>query len=239
MFALHGHFGRARMFAPLAATLVPEYRVVALDQRAHGLSEHGGDLSRDAYVEDAAEFLRVQGLAPAVILGHSMGGVNAYQLAARYPELVSALIVEDAGAVTCEPEVYHPVLDVSGWPERADSLEELEAAIKAQGIPDAGYFLNNAVEDDDGWRLLFDYDDMMASQQALLGDWWDDWLASSCPALLLHGRDSTVLPTSLARRMAERRPRTCLKEFPECGHWIHDDDPVGVARAIREFLARL
>ncbi len=36
-----------------------------------------------------------------------------------------------SSAVTCEPEVYHTVLGMSGWPERANSLEELEAAIKS------------------------------------------------------------------------------------------------------------
>jgi esterase len=41
-------------------------------------------------------------LAPAVVLGHSLGGVNAYQLAARRPELVRAVIVEDAPAQLSE-----------------------------------------------------------------------------------------------------------------------------------------
>jgi pimeloyl-ACP methyl ester carboxylesterase len=38
------------------------------------------------------------GLAPAFVLGHSQGGLNAYQLAARRPELVRALVIEDIGA---------------------------------------------------------------------------------------------------------------------------------------------
>jgi pimeloyl-ACP methyl ester carboxylesterase len=36
ILALHGHFGRARMFAPLAAALAPAYRVISLEQRGHG-----------------------------------------------------------------------------------------------------------------------------------------------------------------------------------------------------------
>ncbi|WP_437507580.1 alpha/beta fold hydrolase [Sorangium sp. So ce1099] len=239
ILALHGHFGRARMFAPLAAALGPGHRLVALDQRGHGLSDRGGSFTREDYIEDAAELLRALGLGAAVVLGHSMGGVNAYQLAARYPELVRALIIEDIGAVVREPEVQHPVLDVSRWPVHAPTREALEAAIEAQGIPDASYFMDSAIEDADGWRLLFDYADMMASQEALLGDFWNDWLASSCPALLLHGQESPLLSASMARTMAERRPRTDWKTFHGCGHWIHDDDPAGFAEAIREFLARI
>ncbi|MEU0567418.1 alpha/beta hydrolase [Nonomuraea sp. NPDC005983] len=240
VLALHGHFGRARAFAPLAADLAPDYRLIALEQRGHGHSDRGdGDVSQDAYVADAAEFVRGLGLGPMIVFGHSMGGVTAFRLAARHPELVRALVVEEGGALNRQPEVPHPVLDVSDWPRRTATLAELRRQIEARGIPDASYFLESAVEHPDGWGLLFDYADMMESQRALIGDWWGEWLASTCPALLVHGLDSFVLPTTMARQMARRRPNTVLHELPGCGHWAHDDDPAGFARTVRDFLATL
>ncbi|MGC4954679.1 alpha/beta fold hydrolase [Actinomadura citrea] len=240
VLALHGHFGRARSFAPLAAALAPEYRVIALEQRGHGHSERGdGDFGQDAYVADAAEFARGLGLGPLIVLGHSMGGVTAFHLAARHPELVRALVVEEGGALNRPPEVPHPVLDVSDWPRRAATLSGLRRQIEARGVPDASYFLESAVEHPDGWGLLFDYDDMMTSQRALIGDWWEQWLRSTCPALLVHGLDSFVLPTPMARLMARRRPDTVLREMPGCGHWPHDDDPDAFAETVRTFLDRL
>ncbi|SDK05699.1 alpha/beta fold hydrolase [Nonomuraea jiangxiensis] len=237
VLALHGHFGRGRNFAPLAVALAPRYRVIALEQRGHGHSDRGdGDFSQDAYVADAAAFLRGLGLGPVVVLGHSMGGVTAFRLAARHPGLVRALIVEEGGALNRRPDIQHPILDVTGWPRRAPTLAALRHAIEAQGIPDASYFLESAVEHPDGWGLLFDYDDMMASQEALIGDWWPDWLGSTCPALLIHGLDSFILPTAMARQMAERRPGTVLRELPGCGHWAHDDAPATFAATVREFL---
>ncbi|MCP2165141.1 alpha/beta fold hydrolase [Goodfellowiella coeruleoviolacea] len=236
VLALHGHFGRARMFAPLAAALAPGHRVIALEQRGHGHSDRAAEFTPAGYVADAAEFLRRLDLGPVVVLGHSMGGVVAFQLAARHPELVRALVVADAAARNRQPEVAHPVLDVRGWPRRAPTLRALRDQVEALGIPDATYFLESAVEHPDGWGFLFDQADMMASQQALVGDWWPDWLASTCPALLVHGQDSIVLPTAMAREMAGQRPNTRLREFPGCGHWVHDDDPVGFAHAVQEFL---
>jgi pimeloyl-ACP methyl ester carboxylesterase len=97
LLALHGHLGRGRVWAPLAEAL-PGWRVVAPDQRGHGRAELADDYSRAAYVGDAAAVIEELGLAPAVVLGHSLGGVNAYQLAAWRPELVRAVIVEDAPA---------------------------------------------------------------------------------------------------------------------------------------------
>ncbi|WP_131738219.1 alpha/beta fold hydrolase [Actinomadura roseirufa] len=236
VLALHGHFGRAGAFAGLAAALAPRFRVIALEQRCHGLSERHHDVSPDAYVADAAAFARSLDLGPLAVLGHSMGGVVAFRLAARHPELVRALVVEEGGALNRPPEVAHPVLDVRDWPQTAPTLAELRRRVEARGIPDAGYFLESAVERPDGWGFLFDHQDMTRSQEALIGDWWPDWLASTCPALLVHGRDSTVLPTRMAREMAARRPDTTLREFPGCGHWVHDDDPRGFASAVRDFL---
>jgi pimeloyl-ACP methyl ester carboxylesterase len=97
LLALHGHLGHGDVWAPLAAAL-PGWRVVAPDQRGHGRTGDIGDYSRRAYVADAAQLIEALDLAPVVVLGHSLGGVNAYQLAAWRPELVRAVIVEDAPA---------------------------------------------------------------------------------------------------------------------------------------------
>ncbi|AXK37306.1 alpha/beta hydrolase [Streptomyces armeniacus] len=237
VLALHGHFGRGRAFGALAAALGGRYRVVALDQRGHGLSGHGGGFSPGDYVEDAAAFLRALGLAPAAVVGHSMGGVVAFGLAERYPELVGALVVADMTVLNAEPET-HPVLDVSGWPRRAGSPDELRRAIEERGVPDAGYFLESAVRDGDGWRLLFDPDEMMVSQRAFTGDHSASWYASGQPALLLRAEHSFMLSRSTAERMAAGRTDTELVELPGCGHWLYDDDPDGFARAIGSFLDR-
>ncbi|MFJ1750644.1 alpha/beta fold hydrolase [Streptomyces sp. NPDC088116] len=237
LLALHGHFGRARIFAPLAEALAGRYRVVALDQRAHGLSDKGGDLTAETYVADAADLLRALRLGPAAVLGHSMGGTIAHILARRHPELITALVVADMTVLNQEPET-HPVLDVTSWPRRAASPEELEGAIHARGIPDAGYFMDSAAEFTDGWGLLFDTADMMASQRALTGDFSAQWAASRQPALLLRAAESFILTAATARRMALMRPGTELTELPACGHWLYRDDPDGFARAVGSFLDR-
>jgi pimeloyl-ACP methyl ester carboxylesterase len=239
VLALHGSLGRGAAFVPIADRLQGLARVIALDQRGHGLANHGGPFIRAEFVADAAAVIDRWGGEPVVVLGHSLGGISAYQLAARHPELVRALIIEDAGAVMRQPEVARPVLDVRGWPRFAPTREALAAAIRDQGVPDASYFLHSAVADQQGWRLLFDYEEMMTVQQHGLGEWWSDWQASTRPALLLHGQRSTLLSTETAHQMVRRRPHTHLVEFPDAGHFLHDDDPAGCAAAIADFLAKI
>jgi esterase len=108
VLVLHGSFGRGAVFAPVADRLQGAARVVALDQRGHGLSDHGGPYTRAEFVADAAAVIHRLGSDPVVVLGHSLGGITAYQLAARHPELVRALIVEDVGAVMRQPGVPTP-----------------------------------------------------------------------------------------------------------------------------------
>ncbi|MEK8173222.1 alpha/beta fold hydrolase [Streptomyces sp. M19] len=62
----------------------------------------------DAYVADAAALLDALGLGPLPVVAHSTSGVIAYHLAARHPELVEALVIEDIGAVTGPPVVARP-----------------------------------------------------------------------------------------------------------------------------------
>ncbi|MEV6332907.1 alpha/beta hydrolase [Streptomyces sp. NPDC051909] len=227
LVALHGHFGEGRTFAGLARALAPEHRVVALDQRGHGHSDRAADYSREGYVADVGALLDHLGLGTVDLLGHSLGGVNAYRFAARHPGRVRALVVEDIGA-----EVDDDLSFCLDWPRRAPTRSAL-----VEGLGASAPYLADAIrEHPDGWGLAFRPEDMVASQRALNGAHWDDWLAGTCPALLVRGTRSRVLGAGHARVMVERRPGARLVELPT-GHTVHATDPTGFAAAVRRFLA--
>jgi esterase len=207
---------------------------VALDQRGHGWSDKPADCSRAAYVNDVAELIRRLGLAPAVLYGHSLGGVNAYQLAARQPALVRALIIEDVGTTIREDIDW-----IAQWPKRFPTLKALREHLAEAGYRNDVYFSESAVEYADGWGFRFDTAQMVRAQRELIGDHSADWLGSTCPALLMHGGKSWVLKPEDAREVAARRPNTARVEFPKLKHSILQGDPAGCVKAVREFLARL
>ncbi|MEV5962483.1 alpha/beta hydrolase [Kribbella sp. NPDC051952] len=232
--ALHGTFGRGLTFAAVATRLLPDYRVIGPDLRGHGLSDRGGDFSREAFVRDVADFIQERELAPALVIGHSLGGVTAYQLAARHPDLVRAVVVEDIGAVTDTTQVEQPVLDVTGWPRRFVRRADAIGFFAATPAPE--YFLESVAGNGE---LLFDLDDMMAVQHGNAGSWWDDWQSVSCPVLLLRAANSFLLSTDLAAEMVRRRPGTELVAFAGAGHWIHREAPDDYAEVVRGFFARV
>jgi len=232
LLALHGHLSEGLAFADLARELFPEWRVIAPDQRGHGESGRTGDYSREGYVADAVALLCHLDLGPVVVLGHSLGGINAYQLAAWHPELVSALIVEDVGTVLEGPNYLSFCL---GWPYEAPTREEL-----IEGLGEAGPFFADRMRErpDGSWVLPFHPRDMVTSEEQNKGDHWDDWLASGCPALLIRGTRSQVFEAGQAHAMVERRPNARLVEL-DADHFVHDADPERFAEAVRGFLRSL
>jgi len=77
LIALPSHWMEAVTFAPLAKALAPAWRVVALDQRGHGYSDHAPrdrGYTRDAYLSDVAALYAHLGIDTAVLLGNSLGG---------------------------------------------------------------------------------------------------------------------------------------------------------------------
>lgn len=92
---LHGLGGRANDWAPVVPRLAQRLRVLALDLRGHGESEWPGEYSYELMAADVVAFLDRLDLQHVTLVGHSMGGVVAYRIAAERPDLVERLVVED------------------------------------------------------------------------------------------------------------------------------------------------
>ncbi|WP_433246184.1 alpha/beta fold hydrolase [Streptosporangium sp. CA-135522] len=233
LVALHGHMSEGASFADLAAALAPEWRVIAPDQRGHGESDRAADYSREGYVADVVALLDHLGLDRTVILGHSLGGINTYQLAARHPERVSAFVNAE-GAASLGLHGPNPLAFVLALPYEAPTREAL-----IEGLGQMGPFFGRALrENPDGtWRLPFHPQDIVDSEDLVHGDHWSDWLAGTCPALLVRGTEG-VIPAEQAQAMIERRPNTHFAELAT-DHFVYAADPEGFAKVVREFLRSL
>lgn len=227
LIALHGHWMEAQTFAPLEDCLAPGWRLIALDQRGHGYSDHAQSYRREDYLYDLDALFAHLGIARAALLGHSLGGVNAYQFAARHPEHVGALIIEDIG-----PTVHADVGFVRSWSGVFQAKQELEARIGTRLLP----FLRDSFRSDaQGWHLAFDPNDMVNSQENLNGDHWCDWLASNCDAFVIRGEQSNITTQAEMEQMVRMRPNTRLVTLSG-GHVVHLDNPREFCRVISGFL---
>jgi esterase len=236
LVCLHGRSGSARNFAPLAQVLKDDWRVVAADLRGHGWSDHSTDGSRDAFIADAAALIthlaRTPGCGPVALLGHSLGGVTAYQTAARHPQLVRRLIVEDIG---CR---FGPPVAEESWPLRWDTLDRFLAFMQTTPLGMNRLLLDNLVEYEDGWGFRFSDENYRPVREALTGDWSADFAAVACPVLLVHGTASWAVTRAEIDRMAALNPRCELAVIEGAGHVPHDEQPAAFTAALRGFLDR-
>src|SRR4029453_8525681 len=115
---LHGLAGTGVEWEDTATWLTDTHRVVALDQRGHGRSERRPeDVTPTAFVADALATVESLGLAPAILVGQSLGGLIAFLAASERPDLVSALVVVEATPTREGPEVAEQLAGYFGsWP---------------------------------------------------------------------------------------------------------------------------
>ena len=255
---LHGVSGSARIHAWLTGAIAEGRRIVRLDLRGHGRSEHApGTYVVDRYGEDVVSALRETVGRPAVLVGHSLGGVVAWWVAQRHPELVAAAFLEDPPLYMGEPEedegngavaVFAAILaTVARW--RAEGMTADAAAAELAGArfgPDPSRTTGEAQCDDaPGARA----DALLRMDPGVLESAVDGSTLAptdtaspvSVPVFLLAADFmGSAFAAHHAERLAISHPEVEIVRVPGAGHGIHDErEHRGeYVRALADFLER-
>ena len=231
LIALHALWMEAGTFSELAGALAPSWRVVALDQRGHGHSEHAATSTWADYVSDIGAFLEhLRAARPVVLLGNSLGGTAAFLFAAQHPNRVRALIAEEAPAEE-EADLRFMQAWQGVFPTREALLDKVGERLAWSVEPSLRRVAG-------GYTLAFSPKDLVARQAELNGEYWDEWRATHCPALVIRGTQSRAVEGAILERMAKVRPHTQLVSI-EAGHVVHHDAPSLFLAAVEDFLATL
>jgi pimeloyl-ACP methyl ester carboxylesterase len=240
LLILHGLFGSATNWTGIARRLAAGRRVFALDLRNHGRSPWSDAVGYAAQAEDLDRFIRRHEIAPATLLGHSMGGKTAMALALREPDLVARLIVVDVA-----PAAYPPVLGAYAEAMRAIDPRRLarraEAdALLAERIPEApirSFLLQNLVAGPEGlgWRLNLD---ALAAGMAEISGFpaLPPAARYDGPTLFIRGERSDYVEARHEPAIRERFPRAEIVTIAGAGHWVHAERPDAFLEAVERFL---
>ncbi|MGN7778369.1 alpha/beta fold hydrolase [Mycolicibacterium sp. 22603] len=192
-------------------------------------------ISTERFVQDLADAVAGLGV-PVTLIGHSMGGLHSWCLAAERPDLVAAVVVEDMapdfrGRTTGPWEPWVQALPVE--------FETAEQVYREFGPVAGQYFLEAFDRTATGWRLHGHVERWIEiAGQWGMRDYWQQWEAVRAPVLLLEA-DGTVAPAGQMRRMHETGYRTTYLQVPGAGHLIHDDAPEVYREAVEGFLTAL
>ncbi|MEU9147352.1 alpha/beta hydrolase [Streptomyces sp. NPDC048349] len=243
---LHGLMGRAFHWSGTARWLGEHRRVIAVDQRGHGQSDRPphGPYTREAFVADAEAVVEQLGLAPVTLIGHSMGALTAWQLAARRPDLVEAVVICDMRASALGEASQQEWADwFHRWPL---PFPTQDAARRWFGEddprverPDPGrgaFFAEVMHEAPDGWRPLFSRRQMLTARETWVHDaHWEELAQVRCPTLVVRGLDGE-LGRAEAQEMVRVLPAGQYAEIPDAGHYVHYDQPAALRAALEPFL---
>lgn len=245
LLILHGLFGSQANWGWHARHLAERFAVYGLDLRNHGASPHDEHMSYAAMAADVIEWLDVQGMQSCHLLGHSMGGKVAMQLAFAEPERVGKLVVADIAPVdytVAAVKSRHPALaamqevPVQQMHSRAEADEYLRDSIPEKQV--RSFLLTNLERLPQGgyrWRLN------LAAIEANLAS-----LSSAPeapepypgPALFLFGEKSAYLQFDHQLEIRRLFPAAKIQLLPDAGHWLNVEQPQASLDAIEKFLAK-
>ena len=248
--ALHGLRSFAYTWEPVALPLADRFRVIALDQRGRGESDWDPQRRYYAehYVRDLEALVDRLDLARFVLIGHSMGGSNAFVYAGAHPDRLAGLVIEDmgpgasaggAGAERIRRELLATPARFAGWSEaaafwRSQRPDVPDAAISAR----VQHSMRQAADGAVVWR--HDAEGIAAARLAAtpqqLVDLWPHVESLRIPTLLLRGARSDFLTADTARAMVQRNPVIRLVEVPGASHYVHDDNFGGFEAALQVYL---
>lgn len=239
MIILHGLLGDHGNWHTLSRTAFSKVaRVYAVDQRNHGRSPHTQRIDYPSMARDLRSFVDQHDLAPATLLGHSMGGKTAMQMALTYPERVRRLIVVDIS-----PKAYPPHhtellealdrLNPQNYSDRQEIDDTLSEDIPSD--PVRQFLLKNLKYDGNRytWQMNLNaiqahYDDLTAAVTA-------DTIFDG-PTLFVRGGDSEYIAEEDLDVIHRLFPNADLATIEGAGHWVHADAPEALARTVIEFL---
>src|SRR5438132_4801340 len=250
LLLVHGFGGAASNWTAVAPALAQHFRVLVPDLPGHGGSSAfpGPPERLDPFAERLALLREREGGAPAVVVGHSLGGVVALRLALRRPELVRGIVLAGSagiGSGTRQSEraltlvsLVQPGKRISRWRREVARSAWLRGfAFGAVSVADpralsplvANAFLAGSAL----------HTDVRSAGDALVRD--DprlDLERVRCPALVLHGARDRQVPLRDGFEYS-RRLRAPLRVIADCGHLLIGERPAAVVDAISNWVRQV
>ncbi|WP_224366815.1 alpha/beta fold hydrolase [Hyalangium versicolor] len=225
---LHGGLGQHAHFAPQVKHFQQTHRILAPDLRGHGRSDAPRQLySIEGFAEDVAFLCSEESLEQAVVVGHSMGGLVALELAVRFPKLACAIVLLESPVV---PPADHAkrsdaLLSMLRGPDFTRTVEQWARHMVGPSSPHAEQVVTDMVATPQ-FVAVSAIEHMLRYDSAAA--------AASCqvPMLVVDG----AVDTERLRRLC---PRAVFGKTVGGGHYIQLDVPVQVNDMIERFIRGL
>ncbi len=244
---IHGLFGSLENLAGVAKQLSSEREVFLVDLPNHARSAHTDETSHTAMADAVAAWMHEHDVECVDIIGHSLGGKVAMQLALTMPSLVRHLVVIDIAPAHYPPhhsEVFEGLnsLDL----ELVSNRREADAHM-IQFVPDVdvrSFLLKNLVKNTGESPETKDNAFMWRFNLPVLSRDYPLLIQANTQAvfdgrvLFIKGGHSDYIIESYRHDIVSRFPNATVKVVNDTGHWLHAEKPVITAGIIARYINR-
>jgi pimeloyl-ACP methyl ester carboxylesterase len=250
---IHGITSSSAVWVELMQDLVDAgHTVIAPDLFGHGASaKPKGDYSLGAYASGVRDLLGLLGFESATVVGHSLGGGIAMQLAYQFPEYCERMVLISSGGLGREvspvlraatlpgSELVMPLI-VSDWGVRAggavSGLFERLGMRPGPHLQEMGRGYASLVESDSRLAFIHTARAVIDSGGQKVSAMDRLYLAEKMPVLIVWGDRDPIIPVEHGRRAHEEIPHSRFVEIPGSQHWPQLDQPRVVCRELTEFI---
>lgn len=235
---IHGLSTDHTIWAKQVPAFANERPVVVVDVRGHGRSDKpDGDVYEIAYhVEDMLGLLRYLGFPKTHVVGVSMGGMVAQQMALRAPELLASISLVCS---SCEPPKEGATLEWRlGVFDKAPNLEGYYGPVFRRALAS-----NVSAEIRDYLYQLAIHNPRPIQRTGVIATFsyraCEEIRRITVPTLVVAGEKDGSIPAHLSEQLAARIPNALLEILPECGHAPYVEAPDALNRTLSKFIAQL
>jgi esterase len=236
---IHGLFGSIENLGMITRLLKDEYSVYALDLPNHGRSSHVEKLSLVSMAESVVGWMDSIGLEKANFLGHSLGGKVSMEIALRYPERVTKLIVADIAPVSY-PRRHDDVLAAFRAVELQQIKNRSEAdtamAVYVSEASTRSFLLKNLERKDDGWHWRINLDGLEADYEEFIKGNSSGFPSYMQPVLFIKGELSNYILPEHREHILKLFPNASVKIINNTEHWLHAEKPDIFTGIVKRFL---
>ncbi len=239
LIIMHGVFGSSDNWQSVGKVFSERFKVYFLDLRNHGRSPHSEAFDYQSMAEDVHEFIDDMNISKAHLLGHSMGGKVAMQLATDFSDRVNKLVVVDIA-----PKYYPPhhqqifdgfrAVDLQSIRSRKEADDQMAEVISSIGVRQ--FILKNLDREEGGkfkWKLNLKVIEEKANE---IGSSIGDQVSFDGKTLFISGSNSDYITKDDHARIRSFFPSSEIREVQGAGHWIHAEKPKDLIRLVMDFL---
>ena len=237
---LHGLFGSGKNWRSFAGSLEEDFQVWTLDARNHGDSPHADSMSYQQMAEDVVRFFDGNELENVILLGHSMGGKTAMQLALRFPDRIAALIVVDIAPVCYDHQQKQlklieamQGLHLEAEMSRSDIEKKLALKIPEKRL--LSFLMTNLYRQNGQFQWRIGLEQIAVGMPYLL-NYPELKSVFKGPVQFIGGENSAYLKFEYHALIRKKFPESRITMLKNCGHWLHVEQPAAFQKTVNEFL---